>query len=206
MEGSNAASQSSHPRSSIVDFPNSSNAAQTEATRVFTKHSKLECPRFNGDDFIGWRSKIEQFFLADRTAEPDKIQLVMMHLEGRALQWHLHYLRNLGNLEFIPWTQYVAAMQSRFSSTKYFDALAELVMLRQNGTVDEYYDDFEKLLNMIDLKDHQALSICLTNIKPELLREVRKDHPADLDSAVNLAREIEALYLSPSQKGNTSSL
>ncbi|OMO94833.1 Retrotransposon gag protein [Corchorus olitorius] len=206
IEVSVSTSQGSNQCSSIVEFPHSSTKDGSETTRVFTKHSKLECPRFNGDDFIGWRSKIEQFFLADKTAELDKIQLVMMHLEGRALQWHLHYLHNLGNPESVPWTQYVAAMRSRFSSTKYFDALAELVMLRQTGTVDEYYDDFEKLLNLIDLKDHQDLSIFVTNIKPELSREVRKDRPVDLDSAVNLAREIKSLYLSPSQKGNTSSL
>ena len=34
----------------------------TGITRPLTKYSKLECPRFDGEDFRGWLLKIEQFF------------------------------------------------------------------------------------------------------------------------------------------------
>ena len=44
----------------------------TEIGRPHTKLAKLECPRFDGNDFKSWFLKIEQFFM-------------MMHLEGKAL-------------------------------------------------------------------------------------------------------------------------
>ena len=60
----------------------------TTGSRLQTKLSKLECPRFYGENFKGWLLKMEQFFEADQTKEQDKIRTVMMHLDGRALQWH----------------------------------------------------------------------------------------------------------------------
>ncbi|OMP08964.1 hypothetical protein COLO4_05954 [Corchorus olitorius] len=72
-------------------FVDSSQGSPMEPTK--TPFIEIECPRFNGDDFMGWHSRIEQFFIADNTPENQKIGLVMMHLEGRALQFHLHFMR-----------------------------------------------------------------------------------------------------------------
>ena len=52
------------------------------------KYGRLDCPRFDASDFAGWRMKIDQFFEADGTDDSAKIRTVMLHLEGRALQWH----------------------------------------------------------------------------------------------------------------------
>ncbi|OMO77040.1 putative 26S proteasome complex subunit sem1-1-like protein [Corchorus capsularis] len=38
---------------------NDSNLPCNIDPKPFTKHAKLQCPRFNGDDFLGWRLKIE---------------------------------------------------------------------------------------------------------------------------------------------------
>ena len=58
----------------------------TGGARMLTKYSKLECPRFDGEDFRGWLLKIQQFFEADQTRESEKLRHVMMNLEGKALQ------------------------------------------------------------------------------------------------------------------------
>ncbi|OMO78678.1 hypothetical protein COLO4_24687 [Corchorus olitorius] len=68
----------------------------SDTLRSYTKHSKIECPRFEGSDFVGWYHRILQFFEADSTLESSKIRTVMMHLEGRALPWHLHFMRIAG--------------------------------------------------------------------------------------------------------------
>ena len=44
--------------------------------------SKLECPRFEGYDFLGWHMKVEQYFEVIGTQKGDKIQTVMIHLDG----------------------------------------------------------------------------------------------------------------------------
>ena len=64
----------------------------TEAARAVNgltyrpcKHSHLDYPKFKGEDFSGWFMKLEQFFEAEKLLDGDKIRMVMMHLEGRAL-------------------------------------------------------------------------------------------------------------------------
>ncbi|OMO55249.1 hypothetical protein COLO4_36099 [Corchorus olitorius] len=66
--------------------------------KSFTKHTKLQCPHFNDDDFLGWKLKVEQFFAADNTKDKHKVLIAMMHLDGRALQWHQRFMRDKGSL------------------------------------------------------------------------------------------------------------
>ena len=40
--------------------------------------------------------KIQQFFEAVGMQEEDKIQTVMIHLEGKALQWHQRIMKSKG--------------------------------------------------------------------------------------------------------------
>lgn len=56
-----------------------------------TKISRLECPKFDGNDFRGWWTKLEQYFEAEVIPEGSKVRLVMLNLEGRALEWHHFY-------------------------------------------------------------------------------------------------------------------
>ncbi|OMP02698.1 hypothetical protein COLO4_10893 [Corchorus olitorius] len=176
---------------------NSRSDAQTSEMdtqpRPYTKRSKLECPRFEGSDFFGWHSKIHQFFAANETAEHDKIQTIMMHLEGRALQWHLHYMKTMELAGEISWPTYLYAMRERFGCNEYSNPFSQLVALKQSGTVDEFFDAFETLLNLSKCSEDQALSIFLTNLKPEISRQVQVNHPRTLSQAVNYARHIEFL-------------
>ncbi|OMO81357.1 Retrotransposon gag protein [Corchorus olitorius] len=162
-------------------------------SRTFTKRSKLECPRFEGSNFFGWHSKIIQFFAADATAEQDKIQTVMLHLEGRALQWHLHYMRTMELAGEISWPTYLYAMRERFGCNEYSHPFSQLVALKQTGTVDEFFDAFESLLNLSKCSEDQALCIFLNNLKPEISRQVQVNNPRTLSQAVNYARHIEFL-------------
>lgn len=47
---------------------------------------QLTCPRFDGTNFRGWWSKLEQFFEAENIEDTAKVCLVMLNLEGRALE------------------------------------------------------------------------------------------------------------------------
>ncbi|PKI37399.1 hypothetical protein CRG98_042185 [Punica granatum] len=58
-----------------------------------TRIGKLEFPRFGGDGVKDWLNRCEQFFEVDRTADELNLKLVVIHLEGKALQWHQAYMR-----------------------------------------------------------------------------------------------------------------
>ena len=121
----------------------------TEIGRLHTKLSKLECPRFDGTDFKGWLLKMEQFFVVDQTREHDKVRTVMMHLDGRALQWHQRFMRNQGSLSEVNWSQYVTEMRDRFCENEFTNPMLEIVSLKQTASVEDYYEEFESLLNLL---------------------------------------------------------
>ena len=62
---------------------------QGASMRLFsTRQTKVDFPKFNGDDLSGWVYKCQQFFEIDGTPQGSKVKLVDINLEGRALQWH----------------------------------------------------------------------------------------------------------------------
>ena len=65
----------------------------TKHSRIQTKYSKLEYLRFDGNNFKGWLLKFDQFFEADQTRKM-KVRVVMMHLDGKALQLHQRFMKN----------------------------------------------------------------------------------------------------------------
>ncbi|OMO96823.1 Retrotransposon gag protein [Corchorus olitorius] len=163
----------------------------------YTKHSKIECPKFDGSDFLGWHHRILQFFEADSTPEHIRIRTVMMHLEGRALQFHLNFMKVAGSTGQVTWNQYILAMRERFGCNQYRNPLSELIAWKQTGSVDDYYDHFEGLLNLFKLSDDDAMSFFITNLKPELCQQVNLSQPKTLAQAVNYARHVESLMTSP---------
>ena len=71
--------------------------------------------------------------------------------------------------------------------------MLELVGLKQTHTVEEYYDEFESLLNLLQLPDDYALSIFISNLKPELSKPIRLFYPQSLTHALNLSKQLEAM-------------
>ena len=117
--------------------------------KMLSRRNKLECPRFEGYDFLGWLMRVEQFFDAVGTQEIDEVQIVMIHLDGKMLQWHQRYMKMKGLLKDVKWTEHVTDMRAQFHDTEFQDPMSKLVSLKQSQTVEEYYDEFEGLLNLL---------------------------------------------------------
>ena len=161
--------------------------------KINSRRSKLECPRFDGYDFLGWQMKVEQYFEAVEIPETEKVQMVMIHLDGKALQWHQRYMKAKGPLKEMQWSTYAVDMRARFNDNEFTDPMSELVSLRQTNSVEEYYEEFEALLNLLQLSDDYSLSIFISNLKSDLSKSVRLFHPTTLTQALNLAKQMEAL-------------
>ena len=48
---------------------------------------KLDVPRFDGTDALGWIFKINQYFEYHGTPEYDRLTIASFYMEGRALAW-----------------------------------------------------------------------------------------------------------------------
>lgn len=94
------------------------------------KKFKLDCPYFDGMDFKGQWSKLEQFFKAEGVEDDAKVQLVMLHLEGKALDCHHFFAQRQKGLHQLSWEGCIRGLQARFGSDIYQDPMEELVPLK----------------------------------------------------------------------------
>ena len=88
-----------------------------------------------------------------------------MHLDCKALKWHQRFMRNQRSLTEVSWDSYINEMRSRFSDNEYSDPMLELVSLRHTRTVEEFYKEFESLLNLLQLPDDYTLNVFISNLK-----------------------------------------
>ena len=49
---------------------------------------KLDVPRFDGSDPLGWIFKITQFFEYHHTPDHDRLTIASFYMDGRALAWY----------------------------------------------------------------------------------------------------------------------
>ncbi|GKB70100.1 hypothetical protein Tco_0931512 [Tanacetum coccineum] len=67
-----------------------------EGTSRFSRMSKLEFPKFYGDDVQGWMFKVKQFFSRDNIPEGDRVRMVSIHMHDTTLTWHLQFIESHG--------------------------------------------------------------------------------------------------------------
>ncbi|GMI89777.1 hypothetical protein HRI_002647000 [Hibiscus trionum] len=165
---------------------------------------KLLCPKFDGSDFKGWLCKLEQYFEAERTLESAKVRMVMLHLEGKALQWHHFATKNISELNQLTWNQYLTKMKERFAPGGFEDPFSDLVGLWQTDSVEKYYEDFIDLLNQVNLPDDYVLSLFKAHLRLEISQYVQLLHPSSLSEAFQMAKHLESMFF-PGPKRSYSS-
>ncbi|KAG8377514.1 hypothetical protein BUALT_Bualt08G0040900 [Buddleja alternifolia] len=119
--------------------------------QIPTKLWRVEFLYFNGDDLRGWLYKCEQFFEVDDTSPTTKVKLAVVHLEGRALQWHQMFMKGRLTREVPNWEEYIQALNDR--TLVYDDPMSELVNLKQVGNFQHYLDKFDEVVNCLELLD-----------------------------------------------------
>ncbi|XP_071924436.1 uncharacterized protein [Coffea arabica] len=168
---------------SARNSPSENEVSQGRSYQAPTRFSRLEFPRFHGEDLQGWLFKIEQFFEVDEMPVHVRVKLVAMNLEGKALQWHQILLRSRVTRDLPAWEEYIKEMASRFGGCLYDDSMGELKALKQEGSVLEYQEQFEELLNRVDLPEDYATSCFISGLKTEIQLAVRMFMPKTLQHA-----------------------
>ena len=68
-------------------------------------------------------------------------------------------MKNQVRLSEINWNNYVYEMHIRFNESEYSDPMLEIMSLKHTTFVDEFYEEFESLLNLLQLPNEYALGI-----------------------------------------------
>jgi len=100
--------------------------------------SRIDFLRFDGEDVQGWVYRCEQFFEVHNTAENLKVKIASIHLSSKALLWHQSVMKHRSESGWPRWEEYKMAITTRFGAKLFDDPLAELMKLKQSGTVEQY--------------------------------------------------------------------
>jgi len=149
-------------------------------------HMKLEVPRFDGTDAVGWIFKISQFFDFHNTPEHDRLTIASFYMDGPALSWFQWMTKN-GLIN--SWTDLLLTLETRFTHSFYDDPRVALFKLTQTGTVNQYLNEFERIANRVVGLPHQFLLSCfISGLSPKIRWEVQAFQPHSLPHATALAK------------------
>ncbi|XP_019253895.1 PREDICTED: uncharacterized protein LOC109232588 [Nicotiana attenuata] len=177
-----------------------SNQSQTQNNHTtplpnipYTKYTKVDFPKFDGEDLRTWLYKVEQIFADEEATIQQRMKLVSLHFEGDALQCHLGYMRSRGQMPLPTWEEYLWALCDSFGA-EYSDPMTELMNIKHTSSVKDYQKAFVSVMTRINLSTEHAISIFLNNLKPELSNAVKIGNPTSLPQAYYLARLQEASF------------
>ena len=132
-----------------------------------TRLAQIDFPRFSGDAVQQWIYQCETYFAIDGTPAKFRVKLVVIHFEGKALQWHTSFVKTLPEGNLPKWTEFTNILIDRFGVV-YDDPMAKLMQLRQKGTVVEYHDQFDAITSRLDISVANLLSCFLGGLKKDI--------------------------------------
>nr|GEV11849.1 retrotransposon protein, putative, unclassified [Tanacetum cinerariifolium] len=98
--------------------------------------------------------------------------------------------------------RFVESVTNRFGPSKYKDSQGALSKLLQLGTIEDYQQEFEKLMNKVtNIPDSLLISFYILGLKLNLQHELLMSRPTTLGDALSLARIIEAHFEAIAEKG-----
>nr|GEZ42717.1 integrase, catalytic core [Tanacetum cinerariifolium] len=125
----------------------------------FTRVTKIEFPKFGGDDVKGWMYKCEQFF---------------------------KFMRLLGS-DVVPWSVYRGAIMQRFGNS-FNDPLGELKNCKFENSIEDYHNSFDKLLSKVDIREDRAISFYMAGLPTDIELVVMIFKPQTLSIAYSLSK------------------
>jgi len=114
------------------------------------------------------------------------VKLAIVHLEGKAFQWHTALMKSGLDMGAPSWTTFTKSLIDRFGAIG-DDPMAELMRLRQKTSVDVYHEEFDSIITRLKLSDDHILSFFLGGLKKEIQIMVRMFQPTSLQHALQHA-------------------
>ena len=135
----------------------------------------------------------------DNTLEDFKVRLAVVHFKGKALQWHSAYVRAMGLGNLPSWKDYSQILLDRFGEVCE-DPMAELMRLRQKGSVTKFHEQFDAIVSRVELAEEHQLSCFLGGLKQDMQMMVRMFQHNSIMKAFSLVKIYEsAITTNPSK-------
>ncbi|KAK4253307.1 hypothetical protein QN277_010630 [Acacia crassicarpa] len=151
-----------------------------------TQFTKMEFPRYSGDDILTWLLKCERFFELDDTPEESKVKMASLNLDDKTFQWHRALERRLRN-RLPSWDEYAVLLQDNFGPA-FENPMSDLTHLPQTGSLIDYNAEFDFIAAKLDIAEDYLVGAYVSALKPELAGPVQMFKPRTLTKARQLAR------------------
>jgi hypothetical protein len=133
--------------------------------------------------------KIERYFRLNEIHVQDKMEVVVLAMEGRDLNW-IQWWEEQTPLR--TWDEFKIAILRRLQPGLLQNPLGPLLSLRQKGTVMEYREKFEMLIVPLRREERVMLeSIFMNGLKGEIQAEMKLYECHDLVDMMDRALLIE---------------
>ncbi|KAH9733790.1 hypothetical protein KPL71_017135 [Citrus sinensis] len=183
-------------QSTTTKTGNSNNGGSTSTNRgsnnnhigknsVQTRFSKLNFPKFEGENPNGWIYKCDRFFNINGIVEEEKVEMVSIHLEGHALEWFQGYEAGHENIN---WESFSTDIIAHFGLSAYDSPVGQLTKLKQTTVVKAYQEQFEALMARTrGLPVDFFVQCFISGLKEAIKNQVTMFQPNSLTQAIGLA-------------------
>ncbi|XP_078447009.1 uncharacterized protein LOC144715877 [Wolffia australiana] len=172
-----------------VETRNDTRSGNRNMEHIQQVRSKMEAPKFRGDDVEGWVRGMERFFQVQEVVSEDRIDVAMANLEGEALQW---YLWTTDRYTFLGWNDFKIQIGKRFDETLADNIKHQFMDIKQTGTVKEYRKEFERLsVYLPPMPEDIMYDIFLKGLKTEIQTEMDIEEFVGLRRLMDLALKTE---------------
>ncbi|XP_061342052.1 uncharacterized protein LOC133288340 [Gastrolobium bilobum] len=157
--------------------------------RNLSRAIRLEIPMFSGVDPNNWIFRTELFFVLQQIPEESKVPIAGLRMEGMASAWY-QWMFSSGMLR--SWGELSRSLRERFGASTYTNLKGVLSKLTQSGSLCDYMQQFEMLLNQVPGLDGDLyLSFFVSGLQPELKSAVQLRCPQNLHQAMQQAMAFD---------------
>nr|GEZ77696.1 organic solute transporter Ost-alpha [Tanacetum cinerariifolium] len=155
------------------------------------KPLKLDFSRFNRkEDPTSWVCRAEQFFRFHATPAVEQVSTATFHLEDDAQWWFQVLMQETPNAT---WEEFKSGIYATYGLHQFLDYFRELTKLKQQGTIQAYQTQFNKLLAKVGyLPPDRQVSCFISRLSDTVRTEVQANCPTNLSTAISLTRLYEA--------------
>ena len=133
----------------------------------------------------------------------EQVWMASLHMDGVAAEWYYALICEEG---LVQWPRFTELVNLRFGPPIRSNPLGELKVLQRTDTVEEYQRQFLALLcRCDDLSPQHQMNMFTAGLGEPLTSDVELQKPADLQTAMSLARAFEKRGITASTTAPTRS-
>ncbi|KAH9293373.1 hypothetical protein KI387_041420 [Taxus chinensis] len=140
-----------------------------------------------------WLQKLDTYLSLNPMYEEEALKFATLHLEGVAHEWWYHGLITQGHGSITTLEEFSLCLTERFDRTDLDMHFRELAQLKQEGSLERYISDFERLAVMVlDISEKRLVLLFIEGLGEPLKGLVKAFSPPSLQGAIKKALDLES--------------